>query len=165
MIRLQNVLKISWQDFLKASSKCPEDVLKMSWRRFSRRLEDVLKTFWRHLEDVLKTYGRDEYIGLDKDVLKTSSEDVRLRWTYSSWSRRLEDVFKRSSEDEGERRLEDVFKTASSRRMFAGTIFWDNFMTHLLGLISMRNLPYYERQLFNSIFTHLISSKVIRNKS
>ena len=99
----------------------------MSWRRFSRRLEDVLKTSWRHLdktswkrvEDVLKTYGQDEYIGLE-DVLKTSSEDVRLRRTYLSWSRRLEDVFKTFSEDEDEGRSQDVFKTSLSRRMFAG---------------------------------------------
>ena len=97
-----------------------EDILKMSWRRFSRRLEDVLKTSWKRLENVLKTYRQDEYIGLDQDVLKTSSEDVRLRRTYSSWSRRLEDVLKTSSEDEDERRLQDVFKTSSSRRIFAG---------------------------------------------
>ena len=108
MIRLEDVLKISLQDVLKTSSKRFEDVLKMSWRHFSRRLEDVL-TFWRRLEDVLKTYGQDEYIGLDQDVLKTSSEDVRLRRTYSSWSRRLEDVFRRRRR-----------KTSSSRRMFAG---------------------------------------------
>ena len=113
MIRLENVLKISFQDVLKMSSKRLEDVLKMSWRRFCktswRRLEDVLKTSWRRLEDVwprriywswprrledvLKTYGQDEYIGLDQDVLKTSSEDVWLRRICSSWSRRLEDVF------------------------------------------------------------------------
>ena len=106
MIHLQNILKASLQD-----------VLKMSWRRFCRRLEDVLKTFlqgrrlgktsWRRLENILKTYGQDEYIGLDQDVLKTSSEDVRLRRTYSSWSRRL-------------LKTKDVFKTSSSRRMFAG---------------------------------------------
>ena len=46
-----------------------EDVLKMSWRRFSRHLEDVLKT---------------------------SYEDVRLRRTNSSWSKRLQkSVFRR----------------------------------------------------------------------
>ena len=104
MIRLENVLMISWrhfsrrpEDVLKTSSKRPEDVLQMSWRRFCktswRRLEKILKTSWKRLEtfwkDVLKTYSQDEYIGLDQDVLKTSSEDVRLRRTYSSWSRRL----------------------------------------------------------------------------
>ena len=51
--RLQNVL---------------QDVLKMSWRRFYkaswRCLEEVLKTSW---QDVLKTYGQDESIGLDQE--------------------------------------------------------------------------------------------------
>ena len=89
MIRLEDVLKMSWRRFCKTSWRRLEDVLKTSWRR----LEDVLKTSWKRLEDVLKTYSQDEYIGLDQDVLKTSSEDVRLRRTYSSWSRRLEDVF------------------------------------------------------------------------
>ena len=117
MIRLQNILKASLQA-----------VLKMSGRRFCRRLEDVLKTFlqgrrlgktsWRRLENILKTYGQDEYIGLDQDVFWR--EDEWLRWIYSSWSRRLEDGFKASSEDEDERRLQAVFKTSSSRRMFAG---------------------------------------------
>ena len=61
-----------------------EDVLKMSWRRFSRRLEE----FWRRLEDVLKPSSKRL-----EDVLKISwrrLEDVRLTRTYSSWSRRLE---------------------------------------------------------------------------
>ena len=73
MIRLENILKTSLQDFLKMSSKRLEDVFKMSWRR----LEDVLKTF---LQDVLKTSWR-------------RLEDVWLRPTYWSWPRRLEDVF------------------------------------------------------------------------
>ena len=102
MIRLENVLKISFQDVLKTSSKRLQNVLKISWRRF----EDVLRISWRRLQNVLKTYGQDEYIGLDQDVLKTSSEDVRLRRTYSSWSRHLEDVFWR--------------RKTSSRRIFAG---------------------------------------------
>ena len=99
MIRLENVLKISLRD-----------VLKTSWRRFTKLLEDVLK-------DVLKTFRRhdqDKYICLDQDVLKTSSEDVRLKRTYSSWSRRLQDLF-------GRRRR----KTSASRRMFAGYFLWN----------------------------------------
>ena len=72
----------------------------MSWRRFCRHLEEVLKTYWQ-------------------DVLKMS---------YWSWSRRPEDVFwsrmtkvnifvliKTSSENEDERRLQDVFITSSRR--------------------------------------------------
>ena len=47
----------------------PENVLKTS-------LEDFLKTFWKRLEDVLKTYGKNEYIGLDQDALMTSSKDL-----------------------------------------------------------------------------------------
>ena len=111
---------MSWSRF----SRRLEDVLKTSWRfledLFARRLEDVLKRSWKRLEDVLKTYSQDEYTGLDQDVLKTSSEDVRLRRTYSSWSRRLQDVLKTSSEDKDDRRLQNIFKTSSSRRMFAG---------------------------------------------
>ena len=113
MIRLEDLLKMSWsrfEDVFKKSSRRLEDV----WNTF---LQDVLKTSWKRLEDVLarrlenvlKTYDQDEYIGLDQDVLKTSPEDVRLRQTYSSWLRRLEDVFKTYSEDEDERRLQDVF--------------------------------------------------------
>ena len=118
MVRLENVLKISLQDFLKMSWRHLEDVfdtsirrledaLKRSWRHLEdglktsskslkdvlktswNRLEDVLKMSWKRLEDVLKTYSQDKYIGLHQDVLKTSSEDIRLRWTYSPWSRRL----------------------------------------------------------------------------
>ena len=128
MIRLENVLKISFPD-----------VSKILWRRFRkmswRRLQNILKTFW---QDVLKTFWRCLEISWRrleevwprriycswprrlKYLLKMSSEDVRLTWTYSSWSRRLE-------EDEDERRLQDVFKTSSSRRMFAGLIVTVSF--------------------------------------
>ena len=68
-----------------------ENVLKMSWRRFSRRLEDVLKTSW---QDVLRTTWRR----LGK-VLKTSwrrmSKTNILVLTKTSW-RRLKGVFWRS---------------------------------------------------------------------
>ena len=77
-----------------------EDVLKMSWRHF----EDVLKTFYRCLQNVLKTSWRcleDLFARRLEDVLKTFSKDVRLRRTYSSWLRRLpktkmKDIFKTS---------------------------------------------------------------------
>ena len=90
MIHLETFLKTFLQDALKVSSRCLEDVFKMSWRRF----EDVLKTFlqdvlkawrrlgkmiWKRLEDFLKTYDQGEYIGLDQDVMKTSSEDEEKR--------------------------------------------------------------------------------------
>ena len=65
-----------------------ENVLKMSWRRFSRRLKDVLKTSW---QDVLRTTWRR----LGK-VLKTSwrrmSKTNILVLTKTSW-RRLKGVF------------------------------------------------------------------------
>ena len=109
-----------------------EDVLKMSWRRFCKCLEDVFanvlktflqKTFWRRLENVLTRRL--------KDVLKTSWRSLQNVLT-RSW-RRLEDVFARrlgkmswrrleneyirldqyvlktSSGDEDERRLQDFF--------------------------------------------------------
>ena len=54
----------------------PENVLKMSWRRF----QNILKTFWRCLEDVLKTSWR-------------RLEGVWPRRICWSWWRRLQDVF------------------------------------------------------------------------
>ena len=95
-----------------------EDVLKMSWRRFSRRLEDILKTSWRRFEDVFETSWRrleDVWETFLQDVLKTSwkrFEDVLAR--------RLEDALKTYSEDKYIGLDQDVLKTSSSRRMFAG---------------------------------------------
>ena len=77
MIRLQNVLKMSWRRICKTSWRRFEDVLKMSWRG----LENVLKTSWRRLEDLW------------------------TRRIYWSWQRRLEYVLKTSFEDKDERRL------------------------------------------------------------
>ena len=106
MIRLQNILKASLQDVLKMSWRrfCRrlEVVLTMSWRRFCktswRRLsktswQDVLKTSWRHLEDVWPKWIYWSWSRHLEDVLKTSSEGEWLRRIYSSWSRRLQDVF------------------------------------------------------------------------
>ena len=117
MIRLENVLKTSLQDFLKMSWRglCNtswrrlenvfEDVLKRSWKR----LEDVLKTSWRRLEDVWPRRIYWSWSRLLEEVLETSSEDAWLRRIYSSWSRPLLKT-----------KTKDVFKTSSSRRMFAG---------------------------------------------
>ena len=116
MIRLENILKISLQDVLKTPSNRLGDVLKMSWRRFSRCLQNVLKTSWRCLEDVFasrledvwetswRRLGKTSWWRLE-NVLKTSSDNVRLRRTYSSWSRRLEDVFWRWRRKTFSRRL------------------------------------------------------------
>ena len=56
------VLKTSWKDLCKTSSKRLEDVLKTSWRCLEDVLktswQDVWKTSWRHLEIVLKTSWR-----------------------------------------------------------------------------------------------------------
>ena len=111
MVCLENVLKISLQEFLKMSWRHLEDVFKTSWRRLedamkrswrrfkdvlktsSKRLEDLLKTSWRRLEDIWPRQICWSWPRRLEDVLKASSEDVRLRRTYSSWSRRLEDVF------------------------------------------------------------------------
>ena len=89
-----------------------EDVLKKSWRCFSRRLEDVLKTCSIRLEDVSKMSRRRSCKTSWRRIVKTnilvltktSSEDVSLRRTYSSWSRRLEERRKTSWG-----RLQDVF--------------------------------------------------------
>ena len=98
MIRLQNVLKMSFRRICETSWKRLENVLKTL-------RQDVLKTSWRHLENVLKTSWRR----MDKTNI--------LVLTKTSW-RRLEDLFwrrminknifafiKTSFEDEFERRL------------------------------------------------------------
>ena len=94
MIRLENVLKMSWRHLSKTSWRWFEDVFKTSWRY----LQNVFKTSSKRLEDVYK------YIRLE-DVLKKSSGDVWLRWMHTSWLwRRLlktktYDVFKTYSSD------------------------------------------------------------------
>ena len=57
--RLQHVFSVKifvFQDVLKTSWRCPEDVLKTSrktsWRRFGRRKIVMLKMSWRCLEDM-----------------------------------------------------------------------------------------------------------------
>ena len=81
-----------------------------SW---SRRLEDVLKTFYVFV--LRRRLDQDDYVRLSltssEDVFKTSlrrlGQDQYIRLGHTS-SRRLEDVFKTFS-----RRLEDVFKISS----------------------------------------------------
>ena len=145
MIRLENVLKISFQGVLKTSSKHLEDVLNMSWRRFS-------KTSWRHIEGVLKMswsrFCKTSWRCIE-DVLKTSwrrLEDIWPRRIYWSWLRRLEDVFwkcmaktnmfvliKMSS-----RRLEDVFwrrrRKTSSKRLHQDECLVGNFKIFMVFL-------------------------------
>ena len=70
----RHLCKTSWrclEDVLNTSSKRLEDVLKMSWRCFWRRLEKVLKTF---LQDVLKKSWRRF-----EDILARRLEDVFWR--------------------------------------------------------------------------------------
>ena len=113
MIRLEDLLKMSWSRF--------EDVFKKS----SRRLEDVWNTF---LQDVLKTsWKRLEYVlarRLD-DVLKTSWRRITktniLVLTKTSWRRLLKTKTK------------DVFKTSSRRLHQDGCLLGssDYFRTHV----------------------------------
>ena len=99
--RLENFLNTSWKHLRKASWRCL-DVLKTF-------LQDVLKTSWRRLEDVWPGRIYWSWSRRLEDVLKTFSEDAWVRRIYSPWSGRLEDVLKASSEDEDKRRLQDVF--------------------------------------------------------
>ena len=120
MIRLEDVLKMSWRRF----SRRLKDVLKTSWRRLGKtswkRLQKVLKmswrrfckTFWKRLEDVLARRF--------EDALKTSwkrqgrrLEDVWPRRIYWSWPRVFEDALETSSEDVRWRRT----YSSSSRRL------------------------------------------------
>ena len=79
MIRLEDILKMPWrrfsrrlEDVLKTSSKRLEDVLKMSWRAFCktswRRLQNVLKTSWRRIAKMNMFV-----LSKTKGILKTSS--------------------------------------------------------------------------------------------
>ena len=97
MIRLENNFARRLKYVLKTSSKRLEDVLKTfyktSWRHFqdedviARRVKYVLKTSWRCLQNVLK---KDVLKTFLQNVLKTL-EDVWPRRIYWSWSRRLEE--------------------------------------------------------------------------
>ena len=121
MIRLENVLKMSWRCLEDIFARRFEDVLKTSWKRLSKAscknvlqkcFQDIFKTSSRCLVDVLKTFLQD--------VLKMSwrrFEDVWPRRIYLPWSRRLQDVLSTFSEDAWVmriylswwRRLENVF--------------------------------------------------------
>ena len=86
MIRLQNVLKMSWRRL--------ENVLKTSWRRMDKTNILVLtKTSWRRLEDVFwrRMINKNIFVFIN-----------------TSW-RRLEDVFWRRRRKISSRRLQDAF--------------------------------------------------------
>ena len=116
MIRLENVLKISFQDVFKNSWTRFEDVL-------GRRLKNVLKTSLERLEDVLKTFLQDV---LKRKTSWKRLEDLlarRLKYVFKASSRHLEDVWPRRIFWSWARRLEDFLwrrrrKTSSSRRVF-----------------------------------------------
>ena len=115
-VRLEDVLK-TWQQQFNLVIRL-ENVLKLSWRHLSKGswcLQDVLKTSWQNVlkEDAFKMYHQDEYIRLDQGVLKISSEEVWLKSIYSSLSRRLEDVFWRWRRKTSSRRLQDIFIKAN----------------------------------------------------
>ena len=119
MIHLENILKRSLQDVLKTFWKRLQNVLKMSWRHFSKlkkSWQDVLKTSWKKSWKRLEDVWPRRIFGLHQDVLKTSWK--RLLKTYE-----LSKYFRPD---------QDVFKTSSSRRMFAG-----------LALFSILILPYF----------------------
>ena len=56
--RFQNVFKSSSKSVFKASSRRPQDVLKMSLRRFKTSSRRLAKMSSRHLQGVLKTHSR-----------------------------------------------------------------------------------------------------------
>ena len=94
-----------------------EDVLKMSWRRFCqtcwRGLENVLKTSWKRLEDVLKTYSQGKYTRRLKDVFWRRKAEANIFVLIKTSWRRLEDVFRRRRRKTSSKRLQDVFIKAS----------------------------------------------------
>ena len=99
MIRLENILKMSWRHLWETSLRPLEDLFarhfkiafKMSWRCLANVfLQDVMKTSWRR---ITKTN-----ICLDQDVFwkRMSKANIFV-------------LINTSSEDEDERRLQDVF--------------------------------------------------------
>ena len=105
---LEEIFAIRFEDVLKTSSRCLQNVFKTSWRFlediFARRLEDFLRTIWRCLEDIWPRWIYSPWSRRLEDLLETSCKDVWLRQLFSPWSRRLEDIFwrrrrKRSSTD------------------------------------------------------------------
>ena len=73
---LQNVLKTFLQDVLKTYGQddyivLDQDILKKSWRRL--RLRQTYSSWSRRLEDVLKTFSEDEDERRLQEVVKMSS--------------------------------------------------------------------------------------------
>ena len=116
MIRLEDVLKMSWRRFCKTSWRRLENVLKTSWRRIAKTNILVLtKTSWRRLEDVF-------------------------------WRRKAKaNIFvliKTSSEDEDERRVQDVFiKTNVCWVIFTITVYSKPYR-HFIFIFSCQNVIY-----------------------
>ena len=85
--RLEDVLKMSWRRLGKTSWRCLEDVFKTSWRRIAEtnilvltktssedvRLRRIYSSWSKRLEDVLKTFSEYEDERRLQDVLRTSS--------------------------------------------------------------------------------------------
>ena len=128
MICLENVLKTSFEDFLKTFWRCLEDVLKTSRRVLARR--DVMKTSWKRLEDVLKTYDQDDYIGLDQDVLKTSWRCLLKTYELGEYIRLDQDVLKTSWGRLLKTKPKDVFKT-SSRHLHRDECLLDQYFDQI----------------------------------
>ena len=126
MIRLEDVLKMSWRRFCKTSWRRFQNVLKMPWRRFCKSFENLLKTSWRRLEDV---WPRWIQIYWSQDVLKTSSEGVWLRRTdvlETPWRRLLKNI------------PNDAFKT-SLRRLHQGKCLLCVFIS-MFGIVNIQCL-------------------------
>ena len=117
------VLKASWRDLCKTSSKRLEGILKISWRRFCktswRRLEDVLKTSWRRLEDVWPRRIYWSWPRRLEDVFWRRKAKANIFVLIKTSWRRLEDVFWRRRQKTSSRRLQDVFIKTN--------VCWDNW--------------------------------------
>ena len=135
MIRLEDVLKMSWRRFCKTSWRRLENVLKTSWRRIAKTNILVLtKTSWRRLEDVFWRRKAKANIFV---LIKTS------------WRRLLKTKTK------------DVFKTSSSRRMFAGLFL---FFIWKAKLMVFKKSLFYGRTWTNNSSMDIIRRRLFTPK-
>ena len=102
MIRLENVLKTSFQDVLKMVWRRLQDILKIS----SERLQNIFKTSWRRIQ-IYSSWRRLEEV-LWRRMTKVNAYVL---------------IMKTPSEDKDVWRLQDVFKTYSSDVFMWCTIY------------------------------------------
>ena len=140
MIRLENVLKTSFQDVLKMSWRRLGEAFRKSWRGFCKTSQGRLKTSWRCLgktpwrclEDVLKTSPellqivlKMSWRRLCKTFWRHLWNDLKTTWRrmakmkifalIKTFWKRLQEIFWRRMAKTNIRLDRDVLKTSSEK--------------------------------------------------